>query len=419
MSDSQAAGEQEQHPVETENAGLMPLSSPSQKLSVKSGSRQLSDTLYPESMTQPLIISSSKSNITNAPRWLRPFFSLRVQLTAAYTLLALLATSTATMFTYRETSSLIILATVLGIVVVGSIVAFFLTSLLLRPLWRVTDAAQAIAVGDLEQREKLPLRLPPQDEIDRLAGSLNEMVTKLEHAQEMQRASEERFQRFFSDASHQLRTPLTSIRGFTELLLRGAKNDSDMSARILSRMKNETDRMTNLINDLLTIARLDNKHPLKLKYVDLVELAVESIDQTRTRAKDDRQIVLNIATERRLGIQADRERIAQLFFILLDNALKHGRPAPEGVITLKLDRDDDQVHVLVMDNGDGIVEEDLGHIFEAFYRGRHHGSTPATVGAGLGLTIASAITRAHQGYITVCSEPGIGTEFRVTLPCVD
>jgi two-component system OmpR family sensor kinase len=280
----------------------------------------------------------------------------------------------------------------------------------------VTDAAQAIAIGDLEQRGRLPLRLPPQDEIDRLAGSLNEMATKLEYAQEMQRASEERFRRFFSDASHQLRTPLTSIRGFTELLMRGAKDDIEMSNHILMRMKNESERMTHLVNDLLTIARLDDQHPLKLKYVDLIELAIESIEQTRAHANDDCQIVFDIGTNARLGLQADRERIKQLLFILLDNALKHGYPDSEGKIILKLDKQDTQVIILVKDNGEGIALEDLRHIFDAFYRGRHH---RPSAGAGLGLTIASTIVRAHNGTISVCSSAEYGTEFKVTLPSAD
>jgi len=305
------------------------------------------------------------------------------------------------------------------VVMLGAVLTWAATAILLRPLWRVTDAAQAIAIGDLEQRGRLPLRLPPQDEIDRLAGSLNEMATKLEHAQEMQSASEERFRRFFSDASHQLRTPLTSIRGFTELLMRGAKDDAEMSERILSRMKHENERMTNLINDLLTLARLDDKHPLKLKYTDLIEIAIESIEQTRARANDDRRISLDIGINARLGLQADRERIKQLLFILLDNALKHGRPAPEGMITLKLDKQDRQVIILVKDNGEGIAPEDLGHIFEAFYRGRHHSPATSSVGAGLGLAIASAIVHIHHGMITACSSAESGTEFKVTLPCAD
>jgi two-component system OmpR family sensor kinase len=319
------------------------------------------------------------------------------------------------LLTQHQTS----LLSMLFVVVVGTGLTWVVTTVLLRPLWRVTDAAQAIAIGDLEQRGRLPLRLPPQDEIDRLAGSLNEMATKLEYAQEMQRASEERFRRFFSDASHQLRTPLTSICGFTELLMHGAKDDTEMSNHILMRMKHENERMTHLVNDLLTIARLDDQHPLKLKYVDLIELAVESIEQTRAHANDDRQILFDIGTNAHLGLQADRERLKQLLFILLDNALKHGRSASEGKIVLKIDKQNTRIIILIKDNGEGIAPEDLGHIFDAFYRGRHHTLTTPSAGAGLGLAIASTIVRAHNGTISVCSSAEHGTEFKVTLPSAD
>ncbi|GCE26205.1 hypothetical protein KDA_16890 [Dictyobacter alpinus] len=377
-----------------------------------------------EETTQPLDVSPSNGGGNrqrdNAPSWLRPFFSLRVQLTFAYALLLILVVAFAGLLLNQQVSTPYMMLVMLVLVVVGSALAYFVTSLLLRPLARVTDAAQAIAMGDLAQRERLPLRLPPQDEIDRLSGSVDAMVSRLEKSEELQLASQDRFHQFFSDASHQLRTPLTSIRGFTELLLRGAKDDPETSQRILKRMKNESERMTLLINDLLTLARLDDTHPMKLQYVDMIDMALQGIEQTKTRANDERKIRLQLAYNDKLGVQADKERMQQLLFILLDNALKYGRSAPQGEITLKLDKQQGQVAVSVIDNGDGIPNEDLEHIFEAFYRGRHRSSSNATpvIGTGLGLTIASAIVRAHNGAITACSEPG-NTEFKVLLPCAD
>ncbi len=351
--------------------------------------------------------------------WLRPFFSLQVQLTSIYCLLLLLLLIMSVILTYQQTSSLSIFCTVVIITILGTALTWVITEILLRPLWRVTDAAQAIAVGDLKQRERLPLRLPPQDEIDRLAGSLNEMANKLERAQDTQHASEERLRRFFADASHQLRTPLTSIRGFTELLMRGAKDDAETATRILERMKYENERMTNLINGLLTLARLDDKNLLKPKYIDLIELATESLEQIRARANDGRQISFDVHTNTRLGLQADREHIKQLLFILLDNALKYGRSGPDGIVLLQLNKQDEEVTILVKDNGEGITPEDLEHIFDAFYRGHHRSSTTSSASAGLGLTIASAIVRAHKGTITARSSAEYGTEFKVTLPYAD
>ncbi|GER87561.1 hypothetical protein KDW_17230 [Dictyobacter vulcani] len=389
------------------------------------GNLYLTGPARDEETTQPLNASltnggGDRRQHNNAPSWLRPFFSLRIQLTFAYALLLILMVAFAGLLLNQRVSTPYMMLVMLVLVVVGSALAYIVTSLLLRPLARVTDAAQAIAMGDLAQRERLPLRLPPQDEIDRLSGSVDAMVSRLEKAEELQRASQDRFHQFFSDASHQLRTPLTSIRGFTELLMRGAKDDPETSQRILKRMKNESERMTLLINDLLTLARLDDTHPMKLQYVDMIDMAIEGIEQTKSRANDERKIRLQLAYNDKLGVQADKERVKQLLFILLDNALKYGRPAPTGEITLKLDKQQGQVTVSVIDNGDGIPKEDLEHIFEAFYRGRHRSSANPTpvIGTGLGLTIASAIVRAHNGAISAHSEPG-NTEFKVLLPCTD
>jgi signal transduction histidine kinase len=392
-------------------------------------SRQSSNTNIPQlvnpttgkALAYPFLATEGVQG-RDAPPWLRPFFSLRVQLMFAYSLVLILAVILVSTLDYQQMSSSSIALIALGVIVVGSLLAFFFTSFLLHPLWRVTDAAQAIAIGDLQQRERLPLRLPPQDEIDRLAGSINEMVMRLENAEETQRASEQRFQRFFSDASHQLRTPLTSIRGFTEVLMRGAKDDPETALRVLKRMKSESERMTYLINDILTLSRLDEHNALKKQYINLVELVMESTEQAKKRVNDGRSITFSLKTQGNLGMQADRERLKQLMFVLFDNALKHGRSGAEGTITVLLDKGDGKAIIRVTDNGNGITKEDLAHIFDSFYRG--HQSSPSSngttvVGTGLGLTIAAAIVHAHHGTITAKSEAGNGTEFTITLPCIN
>jgi two-component system OmpR family sensor kinase len=319
-------------------------------------------------------------------------------------------------FSYQMPPLYFLILAALILTLLGLFLMFGFTTFLLRPLWQVTDAAQAIASGDFKQRKRLPLRLPPQDEIDRLAGSLDEMVTRLERADELQDAAEQRFQRFFGDASHQLRTPLTSLRGFTEILLRGAKDDPETAQHILTRMKSEADRMTYLINNFLTLARLDERAPLKTHYVDLIALSKERIEQIKTLTSDGPMISLEVKTNESLGVQADEERLKQLLFILLDNAVKYARPAPDGKITLQLDRQHDYAIIEVIDNGEGIAEEDLVHIFDSFYRGRYRKSSNGTTGAGLGLAIAQAIVRVHHGSISVQSELNKGTVFKVELP---
>jgi two-component system OmpR family sensor kinase len=379
--------------------------------------------MYPFASTQAPQGGASLSSATSkeTPPWFHPFFSLRAQLLFAYSVLLAFIVLVVALLIYMRSSHLYVVFVVVALVLLGSLAAYAITTVLLRPLYRAIDASQAIALGDLAQRKRLSLHLPPQDDIDRLAGSLDTMVSHLEKVEEMQRASELRFKQFFSDASHQLRTPLTSIRGFTEILMRGAIDDVKTRQHVLSRMKSESERMTTLINDLLTLARLDDSHPLKLQYVDMLELASSALAQAKSLATDARKITLSLDTTDRLGAQVDAERIKQVLFILLDNALKYGRPAPDGEIIMRLDKRYRQIMIQVIDNGEGIAEEDLAHIFESFYRGRQHhsASQPTVVGAGLGLTIAHAIVRAHNGSIIVHSEAGKGTTFTVFLPAVE
>src|SRR2546421_7677737 len=308
------------------------------------------------------------------------------------------------------------------IIIVGAIILFLLINFLLRPLRRMTDAAQAITLGDLQQRERLTPLLEGNDEVSKLAASLNDMASQLEHASQEQLASEQRFRRLFSDASHQLRTPLTSLRGFTEVLTRGvAKEDPETTQRVLKLMRGEAERMTRLINDLLILARLDDECVPDIEYIDLVDLAVEGVEQAKLLADDGRKVTLHFATDERLGVQANADRLKQVLHILFDNAIKYGRPAPEGWIKLQLDRQNGHALMQVIDNGKGIHPDDLPHIFERFYRGEHIPTydkvkTPPA-GTGLGLAIAQSIVRAHDGEITVLSTSDTQTVFTVKLPC--
>src|SRR6266536_823649 len=287
------------------------------------------------------------------------------------------------------------------LIVIGVFALFFLTLYLLRPLRRTSDAAQAITLGDLQQRKRLLPLMKGDDEVSRIAASLSIMGEQLERATKAQQSSEQRFRRFISDASHQLRTPLTSIRGFTEVLMRGAKDDPETALRVLKLIKSEAERMTRLINDLLLLARLDDAQNLET---------------------DGRKIDIYFSTHERLNIQENADQLKQVLHILFDNAIKYGRPAPDGWIRLQLDCQDGYAIIQVIDNGKGIHPDDLPHIFERFYRGEHMSTyaSPWKVpqGTGLGLSIARAIALAHEGTITVASTPEKETIFTVKIPRV-
>jgi len=308
------------------------------------------------------------------------------------------------------------------LIVFGVFALFFLTRYLLRPLRRASDAAQAITLGDLQQRERLLPLMKGDDEVSRITASLSIMGEQLERATKAQQSSEQRFRRLISDASHQLRTPLTSIRGFTEVLMRGAKDDPETVLRVLKLIKSEAERMTRLINDLLILARLDDAQNLEKQFIDLINLALEGVEQAKELATDGRKIDICFSTHERLGIQANADQLKQVLQILFDNAIKYSRPAPDGWIHLQLDCQDDYAIIQVIDNGKGIHPDDLPHIFERFYRGEHMPTyaSPWKVpqGMGLGLSIARAIVLAHQGNITVASTPDIETVFTVKIPRV-
>ena len=306
----------------------------------------------------------------------------------------------------------------------------------LRPLTRMTRTARRIAAGDLSQRVRLP---HGGDEIGQLADTFDEMIARIETAFAAQAASEERMRQFIADASHELRTPLTSIRGYTDVLLRGAKDDPETAERVLLATRREAERMTGLVNDLLTLARLDTGRVLERAPVDLIALAGEAVDQARILA-GEREVTLRTDGRGRLLLAADADRLKQVLLILLDNALKHGRQTADGWVRMQVWRTHDAALVSVSDNGPGIAPDDLPHIFDRFYRAeraaqrRKNADEPPTPdpvvqgeprredggrrkeGSGLGLAIAQAIVRAHAGTLEVQSEPGSSTTFTVTLP---
>jgi len=216
-----------------------------------------------------------------------------------------------------------------------------------------------------------------------------------------------------ANVSHELRTPLTSIKGFAETLLDGAMKDEETCRRFLTIINGETDRLVNLVDDLLDLSLLESKRvTLDLKPVDLGDLVAHTVDKLRPLALTS-QLTLVQSAPSGLVVFADPDRLEQVLTNLVDNALKY-TPAG-GRIEVQAAEVNSEVEIAVNDTGNGIRPEDLPHVFERFYRA-DRSRTRGSGGTGLGLAIAKHIVEAHGGRISVSSRVDEGTSFKFTIP---
>ena len=298
------------------------------------------------------------------------------------------------------------LATLLGFGTIGGlllafIVGAFLARRALAPIDQMTQSARSISdAGDLTQRIQQP---PTRDEVGRLAATFNDMLERIE---ELFRAQ----QRILADVSHELRSPLTAIRGNLDLLRRGAFENSAERDASLAAIDSESARMQRMVQDLLLLAQADAGVQIQKQVVELDTVLLDVYRQARLKAGG---VKVTLGSEDQAQVMGDPDRLKQLFTNLVDNAIKYTPSG--GEVTLSLVRDPQWVHVAVADTGAGIPEADLPKIFERFYRvdkarSRDRGGT------GLGLSIVKWIVDAHGGRIDVKSEVGKGTTFTVSLP---
>jgi two-component system OmpR family sensor kinase len=291
--------------------------------------------------------------------------------------------------------------------------AWWLTGLGLRPLRRMEGTAAAIAAGDLSQRVE-----PSGDrtEIARLGKSLNGMLAEIEGAFAVQAASEQRLRQFVADASHELRTPLTAVRGYAELFRRGAADDPEELPKAMRRIEDEAARMGGLVDDMLTLARLDEDRPLDAEPVDLVELAAGGVADLQT-LDPDRTVELDAPDA--LVVVGDRARLTQVVANLLANVRVHTPDATPVEVVLRAV--DDEAEIEVVDHGPGIDPELAASVFDRLVRTDSSRTRRDGGGAGLGLAIVAAIVEAHGGtYGVRASSPGagpdVGSTFWVRIP---
>ncbi|MFI5266034.1 MAG: ATP-binding protein [Chloroflexota bacterium] len=283
---------------------------------------------------------------------------------------------------------------------IAGIVVILVTRMGLRPLREMGHTAHRIADGDLSQRVREDQAM---DEVGDMAKAFNYMAERLQNAWQAQR-------QFAADASHELRTPLTSIAGYIDVLNKGAKDDPATLSRVLRSMRGEVDRMTRLVRDLVSLARLDAGDELRLERLDLTRLVEDVYEQAKALAPS-REI--NLRANDSAWVEVDVDRMRQVLLNLADNAIKY--TPPEAHINFAVQRYDSIAQVSVADNGPGIPAVDRAHLFDRFYRA-DQSRTREKGGAGLGLAIAKKIVDAHRGSISVAAPAEGGTVFSVRLP---
>ena len=310
--------------------------------------------------------------------------------------------------TNQTLERLLLVEGIVIIVVLGLVGGFALVVVRvgLLPLDRMGHTAAAIAGGDLSHRVETT---DPRTEVGRLGLALNRMLDRLEDAFAAREASQERLRRFIADASHELRTPLVSIRGYAELFRMGAAREPDDIAKAMRRIEDEAARMGVLVEDLLTLARLDEVREAAHGAVDLSVLARDAVDDARA-TDPDREIELHAQP---IAVTGDADQLRQVLANLLRNALVH---TPAGTpIEVSVDRDNGAVKLEVRDHGPGLPTDDADALFERFWRaegGRERGKD----GAGLGLAIVAGIVDGHAGSVRASNAPGGGASFEVRLP---
>jgi len=311
--------------------------------------------------------------------------------------------------TQKTLSDLLLLELLISLAVVAAtgILAFLIIRISLRPLERMGAVAADIAAGDLTRRVE---PATPNTEIGRLGLALNGMLSQIEAAFAERSASNDRLRRVIADASHELRTPLTSIRGYAEMLRRGAAESPKDSEAARRRIEEESIRMTGLVDDLLVLARLDQGRPLAKEAVDLRAIAADAVADARVVAP---QREISLSSNGPVIVNGDDTRLRQVLGNLVRNALVH--TPQQTPIEVAVISSDSVGRMSVADHGPGLSAADIERIFEPFYRADPSRSRDSG-GAGLGLSIVSAVVTAHGGRVKISQTEGGGATFEVELP---
>jgi len=322
----------------------------------------------------------------------------------------LIATSTASTNRIMTQFALVFTGFGLAVLLLGAALTRILVINTFAPLAEVERTALEISRGDFSKRIMVA---NPHTEVGHLGQSLNVMLDRIDSSFDERQRTIEQMRRFISDAGHELRTPLVSVRGYAEMYRHGWLTEQEQLDQAMERIEKEAIRMGSLVDDLLALARLDERRPLALAPLPLLKLAQDAALDTRAQAPDrEVQVVGDGSSPIVVG---DEHKVRQVMTNLIGNALRYspdGSPLEVAVLT---DEDRRVASFAIVDHGEGIPEQFRAKIFDRFWRA-DTSRNRETGGSGLGLSIVQSIIGAHGGSVRADETPGGGATFIVELP---
>ncbi|OZB96566.1 cell wall metabolism sensor histidine kinase WalK [Paenibacillus sp. XY044] len=301
----------------------------------------------------------------------------------------------------------------LAFVLCAMILARVIARRILMPLKELNAAAEQIMNGNLD----FVIRNRNHDEMGRFSSAFDAMRVRLKESLDRQAAYERSRNELIASISHDLRTPITSIRGYVEGLQDGIARDEKKMDKYLAVIRNKTDQLDRMIEDLFQFAQLESGHwVMDLREMDSRELLETIVAPYEAELQNPSVLLTAVRPLPSVPVAVDAGRIMQVFDNMIENAKHYAGKGTE--ITISAKAEGEWVRIAIKDNGMGISAEDIPYLFERFYRGEKSRSR-AYGGAGLGLAICKQIVEAHGGRIGVLSRPGTGAEFYFTLPVIE
>lgn len=298
------------------------------------------------------------------------------------------------------TVNLIIFAVGFFIVLLTAFTGTYFIKSIVLPVGDINETTMEIAKGNMTARVR---QIEKQDEIGQLGQSINTMAEELSKTERLKNE-------FISSISHELRTPLTAIRGWTETMLAAEETMDETTRRGVEIIYSETERLSKMVEELLDMSRLQNgSMKLSVEQTDLLAEFEETVFMMSERAKSEQITIEYVPEEDSIPALVDKDRVKQVFFNVIDNAIKHSHP--QGRVEIAARLQDSKAVFIVQDYGEGISAEDLPHIKDMFYKG-----SSQKRGSGIGLGVSDEIVQLHGGTLEIESTLNVGTIVTICFP---